>query len=113
MSTSPEIPKFWILDGKTPKPTTLIEWAKWFENEDQRRVALTRIGEDLVSTVFLGIDHSLGGPVPLLFETMTFVDGNSKWCARCATWEQAEDQHAEEVARLKRWHENAKQGGSG
>lgn len=108
MSTSPDRPKFWLLDGKTPKPTTLSEWIQWFEDDDRhRRVALTRIGEDVVSTVFLGIDHSMGGPVPLLFETMIFVGPNEKWCTRCTTWEQAEDQHAEAVTELKLWHQNA------
>jgi hypothetical protein len=101
--------KFWVLDGKTPKPATLHEWAEWFKNDKHRHVALTRIGNDFVSTVFLGIDHSWwGGSVPQLFETMIFVDGDEKWCERCATWEQAEEQHATAVTELKLWHENAK-----
>ena len=110
MSKSPELPKkFWILDGKVPKAADLYQWAVWFEHTATNRiVAQTRIGDDTVSTVFLGIDHSMGGPVPLLFETMIFVDGDSAWCERCTTWDQAEEQHVEAVAVLKQWHENAK-----
>ena len=103
-----ELPKFWVLDGKIPKPATLYDWAKQFPNEDLRRVALTRIGDDVVSTVFTGLDYSMGDPVPRLFETMIFVDDDSKWCEYTSTWERAEEQHAAAVTELKLWHENAK-----
>ena len=103
-----KFPKFWILDGKTPKSVDLYTWAAWFEDDD-RHVARTVIDEDVVSTVFLGIDHSMGGPEPLLFETMIFVGPGHRenWCERCTTWDQALDQHAEALTELKMWHENA------
>lgn len=51
----------------------LVEWSKWFETAE-RHIALARVGEFWVSTVFLGIDHGLEG-APLLFETMVFSGG--------------------------------------
>lgn len=87
----------YILDGKTPvNESDLLTWAKWFETAD-RRVALSESETHRVSTVFLGMDHSFGGPVPILFETMVFPKNSSAEddCARCETWEQAEAQHAE------------------
>lgn len=69
-------------------------------------IARSVIGDDVVSTVFLGIDHSMGGPVPLLFETMIFVDGDSKYCERCSTFDQALKQHDMAVTVRKLWHKN-------
>lgn len=83
----------YILDGKTPKPCTLMEWARWFETAD-RHVARDVVGDRSVSTVFLGIDHNFGAGEPLLFETMVFdPDWNDLWSDRCSTWEQAEEMH--------------------
>lgn len=93
----------YILDGKTPvRAESVEEWAVWFETAD-RRVRLTRVGPYLVSTVFLGMDHNFGddGP-PILFETMVYCEGvpgefrGVSWLdhqERCATWEEAEQQH--------------------
>ncbi len=93
---------FFILDGHTPVPATLHEWASWFEKDD-RHVARTRVEPGfLVSTVFLGLDHSFGfGGPPLLFETMVFGDyGEAERfpMLRYATWDEAEAGHAETVA---------------
>lgn len=47
----------------------------------------------LISTVFIGIDHSFGFGAPLLFETMVFngpLDGDQD---RFANWDQAEAGH--------------------
>lgn len=76
------------------------------------RVALSRIGDAEVSTVFLGIDYGFGRtPDPLLFETMVFY-GPDRECGRMMryfTWEEAERGHAdivqaaeEELRRSKR-----------
>jgi hypothetical protein len=51
----------------------LLQWARWFETAD-RVVAQTKIGSYMVSTVFLGLDHSFGRGLPLLYETMVFAD---------------------------------------
>lgn len=65
----------YILDKQgNPILATLGEWGVWFENFDRRRIAKTEIEKDgeniTVSTVFLGIDHSFGGTVPLVFESL-------------------------------------------
>ena len=94
----------YILDGHEPVPVDLMTWARWFEdNRDKRRVAATDIfpGKLWVSTVFLGIDHGFGMGPPLLFETMVFDEsGNDDDCERYTTWEEAEAGHAKIVARL-------------
>lgn len=99
----------WLLDANhQPVPASdFIEWARWFENMDNRRVALTVIdGPDFyVSTVFLGLDHNhFGSGDPVLFETMIFGAPDhlhiNDWPLRCCTWEQAETLHWAVVHRL-------------
>jgi hypothetical protein len=77
-------------------------WGKWFEKAENRIVAKTQVANCLVSTVCLGIDHNFSqvGP-PLLFETMIFVEGDGEECYRCATWQEAEAQHARVVTELR------------
>lgn len=86
----------YILDGKTPVPTDdLMAWGRWLETAD-RHVARTEVGDFLVSTVFLGLNHRWGDGPPLLFETMVFRnggDGADLWSDRCSTWDEAEDMH--------------------
>ena len=96
-------PSYYKLLGKLPVPCAdVIEWAKCFRTAN-RRVAETTVGPLRVSTVFLGIDHSFGGPGdPLLFETMIFggdpiYDWLDAYMDRCSTWEQAEQMHLKAV----------------
>ena len=87
--------KKFILEGHDPIPCNdLLEWGRWFETAD-RRVAETTIGDYWVSTVFLGLDHSFGGAVPLLFETMVFKKGSSIDLdgKRYTFWDEAEAGH--------------------
>ena len=91
------------LDGKTPIPCdNLKDWAQWMETAD-RVVARDECDHVWVSTVFLGLDHSFGGPTPVLFESMVFPnDSHSDLdCRRYATWEEAEAGHAELVKEWK------------
>lgn len=93
-------PMLWILRDRKPVAAgSLTEWAAWFEQFDNRRVADDSIEQPehdpvRVSTVFLGIDHNFGGAgPPLLFETLVFggpLDGETY---RYATWDQAEAGH--------------------
>jgi hypothetical protein len=92
----------YILVGQTPVPCELLEWARAFEDGEQRRVALWKRGPVRVSTVFLGLDHNMANyfgscDEPHLFETMVFFLGASVWQDRCATWLQAEAMHGEAV----------------
>lgn len=75
------------------------------EHQD-RTVAKSTIGDYLVSTVFLGLDHRLEpDDPPLLFETMVFGKGElDERQERCTTWEEAEVMHekmCEEVRQEK------------
>ena len=82
-------------------PVTIDQWIQAFKPDD-RIVARTEIGETLVSTVWLGLDHGSGGGPPLIFETMTFPDdrGESEQ-VRYSTEEEALAGHAAIVARLR------------
>lgn len=84
-------PLWYRLDGHVPVPTD--EPGKALDGD--RTVAKTTIGQYLVSTVFLGLDHQYGDGPPLLFETMVFgeEDWVEQYMDRYATWEQAERGH--------------------
>ena len=94
-----------VLIGQTAVPCEdLFEWARWFETAD-RRVAVWEFGPILVSTVFLGLDHSFARYLnpeapPILFETMLFVCGDGVHQTRCSTWSEAEDMHRAAIAYL-------------
>lgn len=107
----------YILVGQTPVLCEdILEWARWFENAASRIVRQDRLfkGEVLVSTVFLGVDHSFNlvlgedGP-PILFETMTFDKLNllPEVQQRCSEWLEAEAQHRAVLTKvsgdLKAW----------
>jgi len=83
----------YILEGREPKPAELMEWARWYENSKDRRVAKDEIGAIMVSTMFLGLNHQYGDGPPLLFETMIFGGPHDQYQERCSTWEQAEEMH--------------------
>ena len=84
----------YILVGKKAVSVDFLEWAKWFECAD-RVVEKTDIGDSVVSTVFLGLDHRFNNSegAPLIFETLVFggeMDGET---FRYSTWEEAETGH--------------------
>jgi len=80
----------------------VIEWGKFFQDSDRRRVARTEIGDVLVSTVFLGIDHRWGDGPPLIFETMVFGGELDQEMDRYSTWEEAIKGHETMVKRVKK-----------
>lgn len=86
---------YWILKEQEAVPVlSLEEWGAFFQDTEKRRVALTYLTNKVwISTVFLGLDHSFGGPVPLLFETMTFGGPRDGEQWRAATWQEAEAWH--------------------
>ena len=99
---------YYTLDGHRPVPChDLMTWGEWYTNHtDARIVAKTSVGVLEVSTVFLGLDHNFSGQLdpdadrtPILFETMIFgIDEDDGYQERCATWEEAEQQHQIAVA---------------
>jgi hypothetical protein len=112
-------PRWYKLIGKIAVPCSdMLEWAQWYETAN-RRVMWTEVGPLAVSTIFLGLDHSFGFEKTtdaILFETMirggedrVTVIGGREWMlpgwlnyqTRCATWGEAEAQHAEAVEHAK------------
>lgn len=93
---------YWILDGHTPKQAKdVVEWARFYEDFSNRNVKQDEVGNILVSTVFLGIDHNFFGKgPPLLFETMLLSKTTStgNYQERYATWDEAEKGHARALA---------------
>ena len=101
MASSPnnETGKY-ILDGHEPvEEPDLFKWALWLESAD-RHVRDTFRDDVRVSTVFLGLDMSFGHGPALLFETMVFVNGVSETCDRYSTWAEAEQSHANMLAKV-------------
>ncbi len=98
----------YILIGQTPVvEPDLLTWGEWFQTAD-RVISRTEVGASVVSTVFLGLDHSpcwlTGKGRPLLFETMVFADGSDvedDFMRRCSTWLEAEAQHAAVVEQVR------------
>ena len=93
--------KYWILDdNRQPVEADLMTWARSFEN-GRRHIGKDEIGDVLVSTVFLGIDHSFGGGPPILFETMVFGGPLDQEQVRYATLDEAEVGHAAMLERVR------------
>jgi hypothetical protein len=70
------------------------EWFAWFEDINNRRVALTNISDEIsVSTIFTGLDLMPHEGPPLLFETEIFGGeyGGCRW--GFATWDEAKIGH--------------------
>lgn len=102
--------KHWILKGRRPVRSTLMQWARWFEKPKNKRVKLTKVGPWQVSTIFMGLDHnfSMKG-APVLFETMIFASpGDPKmdtkfeqYQTRCSTYTEALKMHARGIEAAK------------
>lgn len=92
---------YYILeDGKPKLEPDILKWDQWFEKND-RHIDKTENDKYMISTVFLGIDHSFGGGPPLLFETMVFKHGD--WddldCIRYSSIKDAREGHKTVVAK--------------
>lgn len=110
MSPTSETSHRYVLNERgepVPEPD-LTRWASWYEStftgdkeRNPRRVALSRVGDWEVSTVFLALDHGYGTSRPILWETMVFgPEPWGDWCDRFETRAAAEYAHAEIVQRL-------------
>jgi hypothetical protein len=93
--------KYILTDDRRAVPIDdLIAWAQWFEVAN-RQVAVDRIGDTTVSTVFLALDHRFGEGPPLIFETMIFngpLDGEQ---GRYSTWDEAIAGHAAAAGKVR------------
>ncbi|SRR6266851_2866902 len=88
------------------EPISLNEWMNLFENVDYKVVQQDELPDGtLISTVWLGLDHSFGSGPPLIFETMVFPKGGSsdemdRYCIE----DEARKGHA---AMLEKWKTKA------
>jgi hypothetical protein len=92
--------KFYGLDGQL---ITLEEWAE-LTISDKKILARDEIGDYLVSTVLLGIDHCFHinpGMKPIIFETMVFKDDDEDYVERYSTKEEALEGHKRAVVMTK------------
>ena len=92
----------YVLEGHTPvHVTSLREWSE--KHRLGKRVDITTVGTQYVSTVFLGTNHNYRriGP-PILFETMILDSAcHGTFCRRYATWDEAQQGHDATVAALR------------
>ncbi len=84
---------------------TFADWIAMKLEGERCIVGRTQVGELLVSTVFLGLDHNHARVIhpelpTMCFETMVFGDSKSSVEDRYSTWEEAEAGHHEIVRRL-------------
>jgi hypothetical protein len=92
---------YYKLAGKNVIETNdMLDWAKWMETGNWI-VKQETLKDSRISTVFLGLDHSFCGGVPLLFETMVFGGKLDQEMDRYSTYEQAEKGHQAMVERVK------------
>lgn len=94
--------KLYVLDADdhVVEVDNFVTWGQYME-DGNRRVAYTQITSAIdVSTVFLGIDHRIGGKgPPVLFESMIFggpLDGS---CERYTSYDDATTGHRMLVAK--------------
>ena len=97
-------PRYYVLNSRheaVPVEDVLL-WAKWYENAD--RVVKQEWAEQFfVSTIFLGLDHSIGlsDGRPLLFETMVWINSETlNEQERCSTWDESLQMHQRMVAKM-------------
>ena len=87
---------WYILDNNNkPIPASITEAADWLEeSSDRRTVKRDEIGDILVSTVFLGLDHSwTPGGKPVLWETMIFGGEHNQYQERYTSYKDALEGH--------------------
>lgn len=93
--------EYYYPDGR-PILGGVLEWAKFMDTD--RMVAVTRSWDwrkeapdeqtgVLVSTVYLGLDHSFGEGPPLIYETMVFGGDHNGDMDRYTTYEEALEGH--------------------
>jgi hypothetical protein len=91
---------YYKLNGKQPVPCESLDEGAVFL-KGLNRVGKTVVGNCLVLTVFLGLDHGWGFTErPILFETMVF-GGFRLLQSRYATWEEAEAGHRDWVEAIQ------------
>ena len=99
--------QMYVLDesGQPRKETDALTWGLWYESTkatQARTVAVDRIGDAKVSTVFLGLDHNYAADGdPVLWETMVFGGPHDERQERYTSRAEAEAGHGRIVAMLR------------
>jgi hypothetical protein len=67
------------------RPIDTAQWDKLFCDDDYRCLAKTEVGRCLVSTIWMGLDYSLGMGPPLIFESMVLrvTKRGERWGDQC------------------------------
>lgn len=86
--------------NRSVEATDYWGYASWREyNPSARIVEQTTVGNTMVSTVFLGLDHRMNTSEkdlpPILFETMVFIDGDDTYQTRYTSYQEAYEGHHE------------------
>jgi hypothetical protein len=90
----------WFFD-RQGNPISLLTWSKLLERGAYRTIAHDRVKGDDVSTVWIGLDQTLGaGPKPMFFETMVIGDKQHELTRRYSTEAEAIEGHKQIVAAL-------------
>lgn len=102
-----------LIDEKVVECKDIDDYAEWANYYPESRiVGRDLVGNFLISTVFLGVDHNLDlfskNALPVLFETMVFkVDhGNDLDCERYCTFEEAKSGHEKMAKKVEKWVKN-------
>jgi hypothetical protein len=100
--------KMAVAYDKNGNEISMEHWGKLFTDKSYQRVALDIVDQYEVSTVWLGLDHSFGGDVPMIFESMIFAAdhkahnvGHDLYCDRYSTLLEAQIGHAYILAKLR------------
>ena len=107
--TQPASDKYILDSNQDPvAEDDLIVWAKWMERANKERIVQkAELGNSIVSTVFLGLDHSFGDDsgIPILYETMVFGGALADEEQRYSTKEQALEGHRQMCNRVRKAEE--------
>ena len=88
------------VDGVPVVAPDLTTWARSLKSNQM--VGLDTIDDQVVSTIFLTVDHSFGVGPPLLYETMIFGGEHDLFCARYSTRDEAAAGHQRVSDALRR-----------
>ena len=90
--------QYYILSEGNPLPCDEQTWVLWFSKHYEERICeRTKIGEIIVLTMFLGLDHNSNpnDQFPLIFETIIFGGEHDQAMWYDSTLEQARARHTE------------------
>lgn len=88
------------------REATIEEWEEYYCDMEKRRIAFTRVSPRImVSTVFLGLDHSFKeDTTPVLFESLVIGGKHSDDMLRYTSFDDAIKGHNELVAMVLKTH---------